>query len=167
MDGATEDRLVPLEAAARAWALLSAQTVEGLCGLTVVPWRVAAALHRHGMLPQSRLATLCHTHKVAISRAVEQLVEDQQWVMRLARGTDGRLRHLVLTERGRADVAGVAEALADLRHLCLADISDSEIAQMHDLARRVEEGVRRARHMERPRRRSFPQAASTTQAPPI
>jgi len=138
-----EDRLVPLEAAARAWADVSAQTVKRLCGLAIEPWSVAAALHRHGMLPQSRLSALCHTHKVAISRAVDVLVQQKQWVVRLPSGSDGRIRHLILTEKGLAEAAIVAAALADLRDLCLAEISEGDVAQMHALLLRVKEGVRR------------------------
>lgn len=138
-----DDRLAPLEAAARAWATLSDQTVRQMCGLPPEPWRVAAALYRHGMLPQSRLAALCHTHKVAVSRAVESLVGEKRWVMRVAYGSDGRLRHLVLTDKGRAEVEIVVEALAELRHLSLAGIGEVELAQMHDLLRRIEDGVRR------------------------
>ncbi len=142
-DCLAEDRLVPLEAAARAWADLSAQTVKRLCGMAIEPWSVAAALYRHGMLPQSRLSALCHIHKVAISRAVDGLVRQKQWVVRLPDGADGRLRHLILTEKGHAEVAVVVAALADLRDLCLAGISAGDIAQMQALLLRVEEGVRR------------------------
>ena len=139
----SEDRLVPLEAAARAWADLSAQTVRRLCGLTIEPWSVAATLYRHGMLPQSRLSVLCHAHKVAISRAVDTLVQQKQWVVRLPAAADGRLRHLILTEKGVAEVAVVAAAVADLRERCLAGISEGEVAQMHALLHRVEACVRR------------------------
>ena len=138
-----EDRLVPLEAAARAWSDLSAQTVKRLSGLTMEPWSVAAALYRHGMLPQSRLSALCHTHKVAVSRAVDLLARQKQWVVRLPDGADGRLRHLILTETGHAEVAVVAAALADLRERCLAELSDADVVQMHALLLRVEAGARR------------------------
>ncbi len=139
----SEDRFAPLEAAARAWAALSDQTVRQMYGLPPEPWRITAALYRHGMLPQSCLAALCHTHKVAVSRAVESLVVEKRWVMRVAYGSDGRLRHLVLTDKGRAEAEVVVEALAELRHLSLAGISDIEMTQMADLLRRVEDGVRR------------------------
>ena len=139
----SEDRLVPLEAAARAWADLSAQTVKRLCGLAPEPWSVAAELYRRGMLPQSRMSALCHTHKVMISRAVDVLVRQKQWVARLPDGADGRLRHLILTGKGHAEVAVVAAALADLRDLCLAGISAGDVAQMHALLHRVEARVRR------------------------
>ena len=143
-DRLVEDRLVPLEAAARAWADLSAQTVKRLCGLTLEPWNVAAALYRYGMLPQSRLGALCHTHKVMISRAVDTLVQHKQWVARLPSGVDGRIRHLILTENGRAEVAAVTEALADLRSRCLVEISEGDVAHMQALLLRVEAGVRQA-----------------------
>ena len=115
-----------------------------LCGLAVDPWVVAAALYRHGMLPQPRLSALCHTHKVAISRAIDVLVEQKQWVQRVPHGSDGRIHNLVLTEKGLAEVAVVAEALAALRHRSLDGIAEGEMAQMHDLLQRVEDGVQRA-----------------------
>ena len=142
MVGACEDSLVPLEDAARAWAEVSDKTVRRMCGLAVEPWRVAAALYRHGMLPQSRLSALCHTHKVMISRAVDTLVRQKQWVLRLPAGTDARVRHLILSEKGRAEVAVVAEALAELRDQCLAGIGPGEVAHMQALLRRLEAEVR-------------------------
>ena len=141
--GLYEDRLAPLEATARTWATLSARTVRRLCGLGMEPWSVAAALYRHGMLPQSRLAALCHTHKVGISRSVELLVRDKRWLMRLAPGPDARVRHLVLTEKGLAEVAVVAEALSGLRHLCLSGMETQDMAQMHALLRRMEDSMQR------------------------
>jgi DNA-binding MarR family transcriptional regulator len=144
MAGSHEDSFTPLEDAARAWADVSAQTVRRMCGLAAEPWSVAAALYRHGMLPQSRLVSLCHTHKVMISRAVDTLVRQKQWVARLPAGKDARVRHLILTEKGRAEVAVVARALADLRDQCLAQIGEGEVAHLQALQLRIEAGVRHA-----------------------
>ena len=149
-----EDGLLHLEATAAAWGALSSQTVRRLCGLTSEPWSVAAMLYRHGVLPQSRLTSLCRLHKVAVSRSVDVLVHKKQWVTRLACPWDGRVWELALTEKGVAEAAIVVETLADIRRICTHGIGEAEMGGMRDLLQRMEDAVERvnlAEHLGRPR----------------
>lgn len=94
-------------------------------GLSVRQWRVMAVLGEESGLGAGEIAKRTAMDKVAVSRAVADLV-DKGLVRRRASQNDGRLSHLFLSADGRTVYARVAHlALAYEREL-LSGLSERQ-----------------------------------------
>lgn len=114
-----------------------ARSYQSRFALSITEWRVLAVLGRYPGLSGSEVVERTAMDKVAVSRAVNSLLE----AGRLARSTDAEDRRrsvLVLTEAGQEVYDEIVpEALAYERAL-LANLSPAEQVQLHRLLSKLE-----------------------------
>ncbi|HEY0214566.1 MAG TPA: MarR family transcriptional regulator [Paenirhodobacter sp.] len=82
-------------------------------GLSTSQWRMIAQLHRHGPLPQARLAELLEIEPISVSRLADRMVK-AEWVRREAAPHDRRIKLIALTakaEHAFAEARLIADAL--------------------------------------------------------
>ena len=98
-------------------------------GLSVRQWRVMAVLGEQQGLGAGAIAARTAMDKVAVSRAVADLI-DMGFVWRRASQTDGRLSHLFLSESGKEVYAKVAQLALDYERTLTAGLSDRQRAAL-------------------------------------
>lgn len=119
-------------------------------GLSVSEWRVLAILGEACGLTQSDLCSETRMDKVAINRAVKNLVEDGM-VCRSPNENDGRSHHLHLTERGRKIFDQLLpHGLSVWQRIC-EPLSDEELAQLTKLVLRLRDEAEKLAAQENPR----------------
>ncbi len=91
-------------------------------GLSVRQWRVMAVLGEESGLGAGEITKRTAMDKVAVSRAVADLV-DKGLVRRRASQNDGRLSYLYLSAEGRSVYAEVARLALDYERELLAGLS--------------------------------------------
>jgi DNA-binding MarR family transcriptional regulator len=114
-----------------------ARTYQTRFGLSVTEWRVIAVLGRHPGLSASEVAERTAMDKVAVSRAVNALLESGR-LLRDTHEGDRRRSVLELSADGRAIYGQVAPAALAFEQALLADFSDAERRQMFALLDRLE-----------------------------
>ncbi|MFC3061809.1 MarR family winged helix-turn-helix transcriptional regulator [Paenirhodobacter populi] len=80
-------------------------------GLSAAQWRVIAQLHRHGPLPQARLAEYMEIEPISVSRLAERM-EKAGWIRREADPHDRRIKLVAPTDKATAAFAE-ARSIAD------------------------------------------------------
>jgi DNA-binding MarR family transcriptional regulator len=115
-----------------------ARTYEQRFGLSVTEWRVIAILGRFPGISASEIGERSAMDKVAISRAVNRLIE-QGRVEREASAADRRTRHLYLTREGRSVFDAIVPAALDYERRLLACLDETEREQLDRLVDRLSE----------------------------
>ncbi len=114
-----------------------ARTYQSRFGLSVTEWRVLAVLGRHPGLSASEVAERTAMDKVAVSRAVNALLESNR-LLRDTHEGDRRRSVLELSADGRAIYQQVAPAALAFEAALLGDFSDAERRQLFSLLDRLE-----------------------------
>ena len=102
-----------------------AQTYQQRFGLSVTEWRVIALIGRFPGLSASEVAQRAAMDKVAISRAVRNLL-DQGRIEREASADDRRTRHLTLSATGQAIYQEIVPAALDYEQHLISALSPDE-----------------------------------------
>lgn len=102
-----------------------AQTYQQRFGLSVTEWRVIALIGRFPGLSASEVAQRAAMDKVAISRAVRNLL-DQGRIEREASADDRRTRHLTLSATGQAIYQEIVPAALDYEQLLISALNPEE-----------------------------------------
>lgn len=108
--------------------------------LSIPEWRLVAVLSAHGGATQQDLVRATLMDKVAVSRA-SKLLESKGLVLRQTDAEDARALRLQLTRSGSDLYARIAPVALELESLVLKGFSQSEIALLHSLLRRLETAV--------------------------
>lgn len=114
-----------------------ARTYQSRFGISITEWRVLAVLGRHPGLSASEVAERTAMDKVAVSRAVNALLESGR-LLRDTHENDRRRSILDLSEAGRLIYEQVAPAALDFEQALLADFSAGERDQLFALLDRLE-----------------------------
>jgi DNA-binding MarR family transcriptional regulator len=114
-----------------------ARTYQSRFGLSVTEWRVLAVLGRHPGLSAGEVAERTAMDKVAVSRAVNALLESGR-LLRDTHENDRRRSILALSGAGRAIYDQVAPAALAFEQMLLADFSEAERLQLFALLDRLE-----------------------------
>ncbi|MCY4656097.1 MAG: MarR family winged helix-turn-helix transcriptional regulator [Gammaproteobacteria bacterium] len=101
-------------------------------GLTIPQWRVIAILGEGIEQTSKGLVDLTKMDKVAVSRAVSQLVT-KKLVRRIAVQTDGRLALVRLSKQGKDLYEEISPLALDLERKLLDQLSDQEIQDLHKI----------------------------------
>ena len=102
-----------------------AQTYQQRFGLSVTEWRVIALIGRFPGLSASEVAQRAAMDKVAISRAVRNLL-DQGRIEREASADDRRTRHLTLSTTGQAIYQEIVPAALDYEQHLISALNPDE-----------------------------------------
>ncbi len=109
-----------------------AQTYQARFGLSVTEWRVIALIGRFPGLSASEVAQRSAIDKVAVSRAVNNL-RDQDRIVRKASPDDGRTRHLFLSAEGERIYQEIVPAALAYEQALLSVLDSSEFNQLNHL----------------------------------
>ncbi|HRQ65440.1 MAG TPA: MarR family transcriptional regulator [Xanthomonadaceae bacterium] len=120
-----------------------ARTYQNRFGISITEWRVLAVLGRHPGLSANEVAERTAMDKVAVSRAVNALLESGR-LLRDTHENDRRRSILELSDAGRAIYEQVAPAALAFERALLDDFSAEERAQLFALLDRVERNRVRA-----------------------
>ena len=114
-----------------------AQTYQQRFGLSVTEWRVIALIGRFPGLSASEVAQRAAMDKVAISRAVRNLL-DQGRIEREASADDRRTRHLTLSAIGQAIYQEIVPAALDYEQLLISALNPEEQRVFEQLMDRLQ-----------------------------
>lgn len=114
-----------------------AQTYQQRFGLSVTEWRVIALIGRFPGLSASEVAQRAAMDKVAISRAVRNLL-DQGRIEREASADDRRTRHLTLSATGQAIYQEIVPAALDYEQLLISALNPDEQRVFEQLMDRLQ-----------------------------
>ena len=114
-----------------------AQTYQQRFGLSVTEWRVIALIGRFPGLSASEVAQRAAMDKVAISRAVRNLL-DQGRIEREASADDRRTRHLTLSATGQAIYQEIVPAALDYEQLLISALNPEEQRVFEQLMDRLQ-----------------------------
>ena len=98
-------------------------------GLSITEWRVMAVLGHEHNLSANQVAERTAMDKVAVSRAVSQLLE-KKLLLRQTHGQDRRRSELKLSAKGRAVFDQIVPLALALEHRILASLAPSEQSQL-------------------------------------
>jgi len=105
--------------------------------LTVIEWRIIAVLGRYPGLTASEVVDRTVMDKVAVSRAVNRLLE-RGIVKRSTHGTDRRRRHLELTEEsGRPTFEAIVPRARSYEQALVAGLTAAEVQTLLKLLDRL------------------------------
>ena len=113
-----------------------AQTYQERFGLSVTEWRVIALIGRFPGLSASEVAQRSAMDKVAISRAVRNLL-DQKRIHRQASTDDRRTRHLSLSTSGQEIYREIAPAALEYERQLISALNRDEQRQFEQLLDRL------------------------------
>jgi len=113
-----------------------AETYAERFGISVTEWRVIAILGRYPGISATEVADRSAMDKVAVSRAVHRLIE-QDRVLRRANADDRRAKHLFLSDQGRAVFDAIAPAALAYEERLLTVLSQEEREQLDRLLDRL------------------------------
>ncbi|MEM1080943.1 MAG: MarR family transcriptional regulator [Pseudomonadota bacterium] len=113
-----------------------AQTYQSRFGLSVTEWRVIALIGRYPGLSASEVAKRSAMDKVAISRAVRNLL-DQGRIEREASPDDRRTRHLTLSASGLDIYEQIVPAALAYQKQLLSALTPEELTQFDRLVQRL------------------------------
>jgi len=105
-------------------------------GISVTEWRVIAILGRFSGISATEVAQKSAMDKVAVSRAVHRLIE-QDRVARRSNADDRRAKHLYLSDKGQAVFDAIAPAALAYERQLLEILSDEERRQLNGLLDRL------------------------------
>jgi len=114
-----------------------AQTYQARFGLSVTEWRVIALIGRFPGLSASEVAQRSAIDKVAVSRAVNNL-RDQDRIVRKASPDDGRTRHLFLSEEGDRIYQQIVPAALAYEQALLSALDSKELNQLEHLLEQLQ-----------------------------
>ena len=114
-----------------------AQTYQERFGLSVTEWRVVALIGRFPGLSASEVAQRSAIDKVAVSRAVNNLRE-QDRITRKASPDDGRTRHLFLSEEGDRIYQQIVPAALAYEQALLSALDSKELNQLEHLLEQLQ-----------------------------
>lgn len=114
-----------------------AQTYQEPFGLSVTEWRVIALIGRFPGLSASEVAQRSAMDKVAISRAVRNLL-DQGRIEREASADDRRTRHLMLSASGQAIYREIVPAALDYERRLISALDQEQQRQLEQLIDRLQ-----------------------------
>jgi len=114
-----------------------AQSYDRLFNISIAQWRVIAVIGEAGALTPQAIAARTRMDKMAVSRAVQPLIE-RQLLARAANADDGRSHLLGLTATGVRLYDDVAPAARTLEAQMLAGFSKAEIAALLAALERLE-----------------------------
>jgi len=112
-------------------------------GLSIPEWRLVAVLHEDKSATQKELVRRTLMDKVAVSRAAQSL-EDRGLIQRKDDAKDGRALRASLTTAGHALFSAIEPAALAYERRLLQSFAKTEIKQLHDMLRRLEEAAENA-----------------------
>ncbi|MEM7054557.1 MAG: MarR family transcriptional regulator [Pseudomonadota bacterium] len=115
-----------------------ARTYQERFGLSVTEWRVIALIGRFPGLSASEVAQRSAMDKVAISRAVRNLL-DQKRIEREASADDRRTRHLSLSDSGQAIYREIVPAALEYERRLISALDRAEQRQFELLLDRLKQ----------------------------
>ena len=101
-------------------------------GLTIPQWRVIAILGEHSFQSAKQLVLRTAMDKVAVSRAVRQLI-DREFVDREVVPMDGRSTLLSLSKNGEIVYERIAPVALKIEKRLLNSLSDEEITSLNSI----------------------------------
>jgi DNA-binding MarR family transcriptional regulator len=106
--------------------------------LTVIEWRIIAALGRYPGLTASQVVERTVMDKVSVSRAVKRLLE-RGLLKRSTHGSDRRCRHLELTDKsGKKTLESIVPRARKYEQALLAGFETNEIQALVNLLNRLQ-----------------------------
>lgn len=113
-----------------------AQTYQERFGLSVTEWRVIALIGRFPGLSASEVAQRAAMDKVAISRAVRNLLDEGR-IEREASTDDRRTRHLSLSPTGQAIYREIVPAAMEYEQRLISSLNQQEQHLLEQLIDRL------------------------------
>jgi MarR family transcriptional regulator, transcriptional regulator for hemolysin len=108
----------------------------GALGLSRVQCRLLGYLARNEGINQAGLAELLEVKPMTLVRQLDRMERDG-WIERRPDASDRRARRLVLTEKARPIIAGIAELSDEVRGDAFAGLAAGDGARLIDLLRQV------------------------------
>ena len=110
-------------------------------GMTVTQWRALGVIFHKAIVTHSELVRQLEIEAPSVTSLVNGM-ERKGWVTRERSTTDGRVKKLHLTARGRRMIEGAQEAMAPIEKHMAATLSAGEQAALKRLMRTMIEGMR-------------------------
>lgn len=110
-------------------------------GMTVTQWRALGVLFHEAVVTPSELVRRLEIEAPSVTSLINGM-ERKGWVTRERSTTDGRVKKLHLTARGRRKIAGAKEAMVPIERRMAATLTADEQAALKRLMRTMIEGMR-------------------------
>jgi DNA-binding MarR family transcriptional regulator len=139
----TQERLAVLQQLGRTYrTILSA--FEAQIGHGLPRWRILLSLYeRSEPCAQKALVEKLGTDPGALTRQLKAL-EELGWISRCCAPTDNRVSHVILTERGRAEVQACLPLRTGFIDQLLGGMSEQDLAMLQQLLAGLEQRCGRA-----------------------
>ncbi len=113
---------------------------EDLYGMTPAEWRVLAILGPGQQLTANEIAERSSIDKVAVSRAVQRLL-DRAWLVSTSDLSDGRRKNLRLATTGTEVYFDLVARVLEVEQSLLAPLTPEEVRELDRLMRKVRTGA--------------------------